>query len=141
MFSYNTRFLIADDFITMRKVTRKALGDLGYTNVHEVEDGQQALALLQSPKTTKEEIQFVIADIHMPRLEGPELWANLQKSQSTKNIPFLFLTAGDDNSFYLKDLKTDYSDYLVKPFTQKSFKTKLECIWNSIANSKNLKAS
>lgn len=141
MFSYNTRFLIVDDFVTIRKVIRKTLKEMGYTNVQEAEDGQQALSLLQSSHSPAEEIQFIITDIHMPKVPGPELWTFCQKSPTAKNIPFLFVTTGDDHPEYLESLRSDYSNYIVKPFTQKNFKAKLEHIWTSISKSKNLKVS
>lgn len=47
MFSPNTKFLVVDDFATMRKVIKKVLVELGYNDILEAEDGKQALQLIQ----------------------------------------------------------------------------------------------
>lgn len=43
-----TRFLVVDDFSTMRRILRNLLKELGYTNVDEAEDGVAALHKLES---------------------------------------------------------------------------------------------
>ena len=44
----NTKFLVVDDFSTMRRIVRNLLKELGYTNVDEAEDGAMALSKLRS---------------------------------------------------------------------------------------------
>lgn len=46
----NLRFLVVDDFATMRRIVRNLLKDLGFNNVDEAEDGQDALARLRESK-------------------------------------------------------------------------------------------
>ena len=46
MASPDTKFLVVDDFSTMRRIVRNLLKELGYTNVDEAEDGVMALAKL-----------------------------------------------------------------------------------------------
>ena len=48
MADLNTRFLVVDDFSTMRRIVRNLLKELGYTNVDEAEDGAMALSKLRS---------------------------------------------------------------------------------------------
>ena len=38
----NTKFLIVDDFPTMRRIVKNLLGDLGFTNTVEADDGETA---------------------------------------------------------------------------------------------------
>ena len=40
----NTKFLVVDDFSTMRRIVRNLLKELGYTNVDEAEDGAAAVS-------------------------------------------------------------------------------------------------
>ncbi len=42
------KFLIVDDFSTMRRIVRNLLKEIGYLNADEAEDGQAALAKLRS---------------------------------------------------------------------------------------------
>ncbi len=55
------RILIVDDFSTMRRIVKNLLGDLGFTNTAEAEDGHAALALLNS-----QPFDFVVTDWNMP---------------------------------------------------------------------------
>lgn len=58
-------FLVVDDFTTMRRIVRNLLKELGFTNVDEAEDGQDALTKLQAGK-----FDFVISDWNMPNMDG-----------------------------------------------------------------------
>ena len=44
----NTKFLVVDDFSTMRRIIRNLLKELGFTNVEEAEDGVIALNKLKT---------------------------------------------------------------------------------------------
>ncbi|KMV66812.1 chemotaxis protein CheY, partial [bacteria symbiont BFo2 of Frankliniella occidentalis] len=58
-------FLVVDDFTTMRRIVRNLLKELGFTNVDEAEDGQDALNKLQAGN-----FDFVISDWNMPNMDG-----------------------------------------------------------------------
>jgi CheY-like chemotaxis protein len=45
MYPPTTKFLVVDDFATMRKIIKKVLVELGYTNVEEADDGNKALPM------------------------------------------------------------------------------------------------
>ncbi|MFO7326024.1 MAG: response regulator, partial [Pseudomonadota bacterium] len=62
------RFLIVDDFSTMRRIMRKFLNDLGYTDITEAEDGATALKILKQGN-----IDFLVTDWNMPGMPGIEL--------------------------------------------------------------------
>ncbi len=59
------KFLVVDDFSTMRRIVRNLLKELGYSNVDEAEDGAMALAKLKN-----EQFDFVISDWNMPVMDG-----------------------------------------------------------------------
>ena len=42
------KFLVVDDFSTMRRIVKNLLHDLGYPNVTEADDGKTALPMLQA---------------------------------------------------------------------------------------------
>ena len=58
--------LVVDDFPTMRRIVRSLLKELGFTNVEEAEDGQEALGKLKGG-----DFEFVVSDWNMPNLDGP----------------------------------------------------------------------
>ena len=62
------KFLVVDDFSTMRRIVRNLLKELGFNNVEEAEDGVDALNKLQAGG-----FGFVISDWNMPNMDGLEL--------------------------------------------------------------------
>ena len=62
------KFLIVDDFSTMRRIVRGLLKEIGYNNAEEAEDGAVALNMLKNAK-----FDFVVSDINMPNMNGFEL--------------------------------------------------------------------
>ena len=84
----NLRFLVVDDFATMRRIVRNLLKDLGFNNVDEAEDGQDALARLRESK-----FDFVISDWNMPNMDGLELLSEIRKSSELSHLPVLMVTA------------------------------------------------
>ena len=78
------RFLVVDDFSTMRRIVRNLLKELGFTNVDEAEDGQDALTKLRTSK-----FDFVISDWNMPNLDGLQLLSEIRKDESLKTLPVL----------------------------------------------------
>ena len=62
------KFLIVDDFSTMRRIVRGLLKEIGYDNAEEAEDGSVALNMLKNGK-----FDFVVSDINMPVMNGFEL--------------------------------------------------------------------
>ena len=70
----NMKFLVVDDFSTMRRIIRNLLKELGFTNVEEAEDGVAALNKLQSGR-----FEFVVTDWNMPNMTGLELLKNIRQ--------------------------------------------------------------
>ena len=70
MFAPDTKFLVVDDFATMRKIVKKVLFELGYKNIEEAEDGKPAFELLQKAAADGAPFQFVISDWNMPGMTG-----------------------------------------------------------------------
>jgi two-component system, chemotaxis family, chemotaxis protein CheY len=70
------RFLIVDDFSTMRRIVRNLLKEIGFSNAEEAEDGVIALTMLRASK-----FDFVVSDINMPNMNGFEL---LKRSRPTR---------------------------------------------------------
>ncbi|MDT8850496.1 response regulator, partial [Pantoea dispersa] len=82
------RFLVVDDFATMRRIVRNLLQELGYSNIDEAEDGQDALNKLRGGN-----IDFVITDWNMPNLDGLELLTAIRNDAAMRTMPVLMVTA------------------------------------------------
>ncbi len=136
MFPANTKFLIVDDFATMRKIIKKVLTELGYTNVEEADDGKPAFAALQNAQNSGVPFQFVISDWNMPGMTGIDLLKACKADANFKNLPFMLVTAESEQKNIVEAAKNGVSDYVVKPFNATTLKGKLERIWAKHSGSK-----
>ena len=108
----NLRFLVVDDFSTMRRIIRNLLKELGYINVTEVEDGKSALVLLK-----RDSFDFIVSDWNMPGMNGLELLQAVREDSTLCKIPMLMVTAEAKKENIIAAAKAGASGYIVKPFT------------------------
>lgn len=114
------KFLIVDDFSTMRRIVRNLLKEIGYANADEAEDGVAALAKLKGGG-----FDFVISDINMPNMNGFELLAQIRAEPSLKTLPVLMVTAEAKKEDIVTAAQAGASGYIVKPFTKATLEEKL----------------
>jgi len=121
-----TRFLIVDDFSTMRRIVRNLLKELGYTNADEAEDGVVALQKLETMPT---EFNFVVSDWNMPNMDGLTLLQKIRSSPQLKHLPVLMITAEAKKENIIAAAQAGASGYIVKPFTAATLAEKLEKVF------------
>ena len=107
------RFLVVDDFSTMRRIVCNLLKESGFTEMEEAEDGKSALAKLRKGK-----FDFVVCDINMPNVNGLEFLAAAKKDAALKHIPILMVTAEARKEDILLAAQLGAAGYVVKPFTK-----------------------
>jgi two-component system chemotaxis response regulator CheY len=120
----NMNILIVDDFSTMRQIVRKSLSSLGFINITEAVDGQDALTKLQSG-----EFSFVISDWNMPNMMGIDLLKAVRADEKLKTLPFLMVTAEANRDNIIDAAKAGVSQYIIKPFTVDSLEQKINAIF------------
>jgi len=123
----NLRFLVVDDFATMRRIVRNLLKDLGFNNVEEAEDGQDALTKLRAST-----FDFIISDWNMPHMDGLELLAEVRKDAALKATPVLMVTAEAKKENIVAAAQAGASGYVVKPFTAATLEEKLSKIFEKL---------
>ena len=121
--SASIRFLVVDDFSTMRRIIRNFLNDLGYTNILEADDGKTAL-----PKLKAGEVDFLITDWNMPGMQGLELLRLVRGDPATKKLPVLMVTAEAKREQIVEAAQAGVNGYVVKPFTAATLKEKIDKI-------------
>lgn len=141
MFPKETKFLVVDDFATMRKIIKKVLSELGYTNVEEADDGKTALPMIQAACEGGKPFGFIISDWNMPGMQGIELLKAVKADNRTITTPFMLVTAESDQKNILEAAKAGVSDYVVKPFNAETLKGKLERVWAKYQAANQPKAS
>lgn len=122
-----TRFLIVDDFSTMRRIVRNLLKELGYSNVDEAEDGAMALSKLRS-----EQFDFVITDWNMPVMDGLTMLQNIRADAALSKLPVLMVTAEAKKENIIAAAQAGANGYVVKPFTAATLDEKLTKIFEKL---------
>ena len=121
------KFLVVDDFSTMRRILRNLLKELGYTNAEEAEDGAVALNRLR-----QEKFDFVVSDWNMPNMTGIELLKNIRADESLKTLPVLMITAEARKENIIEAAQAGANGYIVKPFTAATLDEKLNKIFKTL---------
>jgi two-component system chemotaxis response regulator CheY len=114
------RFLVVDDFSTMRRIVRNLLKESGFSEADEAEDGVVALQKLRGSN-----FDFVVTDINMPNMNGFELLAEIKKDDKLKHIPVLMVTAEARKEDIVTAAQQGAAGYIVKPFTKATLEEKL----------------
>lgn len=125
----NMKFLVVDDFSTMRRIVRNLLKELGFSNVDEAEDGVAALSKLRSAN-----FDFVVSDWNMPNMTGLDLLKEIRGDANLKHLPVLMVTAEAKKENIISAAQAGASGYIVKPFTAATLEEKLNKIFQVNGN-------
>jgi two-component system chemotaxis response regulator CheY len=121
------KFLIVDDFSTMRRIVRGLLKEIGYQNADEAEDGVVALSMLKQAK-----YDFVVSDINMPNMNGFDLLTQIKKDEGLKHLPVLMVTAEARKEDIVRAAQDGAAGYIVKPFTKATLEEKVQKIMQKL---------
>jgi two-component system chemotaxis response regulator CheY len=121
--SKDMKFLVVDDFSTMRRIIKILLNDLGYANVSEADDGQTALPILQQGG-----IDFLVTDWNMPGMPGLDLLKAVRADPKLAKLPVLMLTAEAKREQIIEAAQAGVNGYVIKPFTAVTLKEKIDKI-------------
>jgi two-component system, chemotaxis family, chemotaxis protein CheY len=122
------KFLVVDDFSTMRRIVKNLLHDLGYPNVTEADDGKTALPMLQGGG-----FDFLISDWNMPGMSGLDLIKAVRSDAKLAKLPVLMLTAEAKREQIIEAAQAGVNGYVIKPFTAETLKEKLDKILGATA--------
>lgn len=101
--------LVVDDSVTTRQLLRSILESGGY-DCEIAEDGEAAWHRLAAG----EDIDLVVSDIEMPRLDGFQLLSRVRSSPKTAQLPFVLVTALSDDGDRRRALELGADAYVVK---------------------------
>ncbi len=122
------KFLVVDDFSTMRRIVRGLLKEMGCNDVTEAEDGAAALQLLKVQR-----FDFVVSDINMPNLNGFELLKAIKGEETLRHLPVLMVTAEARKEDIVLAAQSGAAGYIVKPFSKATLEEKVQRILQKMA--------
>jgi len=122
------KVLVVDDMMSMRNIVKRALLEIGYKNIHDALNGEEALEKLKSGG-----FGLVLLDWNMPVMSGIELLRRMRADPTLQAIPVLMITAEAKMDNIMEAVQAGVSDYLVKPFSGQALQEKLEKIFQKLS--------
>ena len=120
----NMKILVVDDMSTMRRIVKNILKQLGFNNLEEAENGQEALKKLKA-----DTYGFVVSDWNMPVMMGIDMLRAIRADEKLKTIPVLMVTAEAQKENLMEAARAGVSNYVVKPFTAETMQEKINKIF------------
>ena len=120
----NMKILVVDDMSTMRRIVKNILKQLGFNNLEEAENGQEALTKLKA-----DTYGFVVSDWNMPVMMGIDMLRAIRADEALKKNPVLMVTAEAQKENLMEAVQAGVSNYVVKPFTAETMQDKINKIF------------
>jgi two-component system chemotaxis response regulator CheY len=121
------KVLVVDDQQTIRSLVRAGLQQLGFTDINECSDGEDALRILLARP-----VNLIISDFNMPKLDGLGLLRAVRAHPPLSKTAFIMLTGRADKELVQRAVQFGVNNYLVKPFTVATLQGKIEAVFGSL---------
>ena len=112
------KILLVDDSSTMRRIQKNTLSSLGFTDVDEAEDGQDAVS-----KVGKAPYELVLMDWNMPNMLGIDAVRAIRAAGKT--MPIIMVTTEAEKTRVIEALKAGANNYIIKPFEPTTIVSKI----------------
>ncbi|MGP0058248.1 MAG: response regulator [Beijerinckiaceae bacterium] len=120
--------LVVDDYQTMLRIIRNLLKQIGFENVDDALNGEEALA-----KINAKAYGLIISDWNMEPMSGFQLLQKVRGDQKHSNIPFIMVTAESKTDNVVAARNAGVNHYIVKPFNAGTLKAKIDSVFASAA--------
>jgi two-component system chemotaxis response regulator CheY len=118
------KVLFVDDSPTMRRIMVNSLKKIGFTDLVEAENGEDALEKIDG------DVGLILADWNMPEMNGKEMVEELKANDQYKDIPIIMVTTRGTKDDVVTAVKIGVNGYIVKPFTPETLKSKIKKVLN-----------
>jgi len=115
--------LVVDDYKTMIRIIRNLLKQIGFENVDDAADGQEAYEKMKENK-----FGLVISDWNMEPMTGYELLQKVRGDDDLKGTPFIMVTAESKTENVVAAKRAGVNNYIVKPFNAGTLKAKMSAV-------------
>lgn len=115
--------LIVDDYKTMLRIVRNLLIQLGFSNIDEAMDGNEAYGLMKQKK-----YGLVMSDWNMQPVTGLDLLKMVRNDDTTKATPFIMVTAESKTENVVAARGAGVNNYIIKPFNLNVLKSKISAV-------------
>jgi DNA-binding response OmpR family regulator len=123
----SSTILLVDDEDSVQKLLAYPLEREGF-RVLQARDGEEALM-----RFAAEEVDLVVLDIMLPKLDGLEVCKRLR---AESEVPIIMLTARDDELDKVLGLELGADDYITKPFSIREFRSRVRALLRRAAGAR-----
>jgi len=120
--------LVVEDSFSVRKHIELLL-KVQHLNVITAVDGQDALRVIEKYGY---DIDLIITDYNMPKMDGLELLKHLRKEHPIDELPIITLSSIGNDAVIARFLKAGANDYIIKPFSKEEFFCRINLSLNNI---------
>lgn len=128
MTGLSSKILVVDDSISMRMIVVSFLKKMGFTNLHEAEDGEIALLMLREGQLADEPFELIVSDWFMPNMTGLEFLKAVRDDSILHKTPFLMVTAEGEEKHMLLAQEAGVNEVIIKPFSIEQIHEKVKKI-------------
>ncbi len=122
------KVLVVDDQNSVRQMTRMTLEQIGVRNIHEAENGREAM-----DTASLQPLDLIISDYNMPEMDGLGLLRAVRGHPVVRKVPFILLTGRGDKELVVKAAQAGVNNYLIKPFTAAILREKIEQVMGKLS--------
>ncbi|MED5336775.1 MAG: response regulator [Pseudomonadota bacterium] len=119
----NINVLIVDDYNTMLLIIRTFLRQIGFKNISEANNGEEALEKLRTGY-----YGLVISDWNMSPMSGLELLEAVRADAALAHLPFILVTAEGKAEKVVAAKAAGVNNYIVKPFNAATLERKISAV-------------
>ena len=116
--------LVVDDYQTMVRIIRNLLKQVGYENVDDAANGEEALSKIRDKRYS-----LIISDWNMEPMTGFQLLQKVREQGVGSEVPFIMVTAESKTDNVIAARRAGVSHYIVKPFNAATLKSKIDAIF------------
>jgi len=120
--------LVVDDYHTMVRIIRNLLKQIGYENVDDAANGEEALR-----KIKEKPYKLIISDWNMDPMTGFQLLQKVRETRGSADIPFIMVTAESKTDNVIAARRAGVNHYIVKPFNAATLKSKIDAVFAAVA--------
>ena len=120
--------LVVDDYQTMVKIIRNLLKQIGFENVDDAANGEEAFEKIKAKS-----YDLIISDWNMEPMTGFQLLQKVRAEKDRADIPFIMITAESKTDNVIAARKAGVSHYIVKPFNAVTLKAKIDSVFSPVA--------
>jgi len=115
------KVMLVEDSTPLRGIIKQMLANLGYDDVVEAGDGQEAWERL-----TQDSFGLLLTDWNMPRMSGLELLQKVRQASALKALPVVMLTTRNNKQDIISAVKAGVNNYVTKPCKPSQLKEKID---------------